>query len=282
MLRGTAPAKINLGLNILRKRTDGFHDLNTVFHPIGWGDRISATVSETVSMTCTDSSLSCGDDNLVIQAAKCLQELTGVNQGAVIHLEKELPHGAGLGGGSSDAATTLQLLSQLWKLESSISLDSIALMLGSDVPFFLNKTTAYGEGRGELLTPLNDYRFPFSLAVIVHPIHISTALAFQQISPQETNQFNLIETVKSNDLERWRKELVNDFESPIFSHWPILLETKSLLLNSGAGYASMSGSGSAIYGVFESYKDAQMVIQEQAFQGCTTWCEPSIEDTSIF
>ncbi len=274
MLTETAPAKINLGLNILRKRQDGYHDLCTVFHPIGWADKIAAAHAEAITMTCTDSSLSCGDDNLVIQAAKLLDELIGINRGACIHLEKRVPHGAGLGGGSSDAATTLHLLCQLWELGTPNELDSIALSLGSDVPFFLHKVTSYAQGRGEILVPLRDYSFPFSLVVIVHPIHIPTAWAFQQITPSEANFSDLVETVRSNDLDRWSRELVNDFEGPVFSQWPILQETKSLLLNRGAGYASLTGSGSAVFGVFESCKDAQKITQDEALEDCTIWCEP--------
>jgi len=274
MFLETAPAKINLGLHVLRKRGDGYHDLSTVFHPIAWADMIAVSPSETITMSCTDPSLSCDDDNLVIQAAKLLQEIKAVNQGASIFLEKKLPHGAGLGGGSSDAATTLQLLGHLWDVDQPDQLESIALKLGSDVPFFLNKVTAYAEGRGEVLAPLGNYSFPFSIVVIVHPIHISTAWAFQQITPSEANRANLAETIMSNDLDQWNRELVNDFEIPVFFHWPILHETKLLLLNRGAGYASLTGSGSAVFGVFESYKDAQRVVLEELLQGCTTWCEP--------
>ena len=275
-----ARAKINLGLHILRKRTDSYHDLATVLHPIGWADKLSASHAEKISMTCTDVSLSSGEDNLVIRSARILRKAAGISQGAALHLEKTLPYGAGLGGGSSDAASVLRMLCILWNLDpTSIPLDLLALQLGSDVPFFLQESTAYAEGRGEKLTPMSGYTFPFSLAVIVHPVHVSTAWAFQQIKPSEKNRANLVEVVRSNDLDRWTRELVNDFEVPVFSCWPKLRETKAYLLRSGAGFAALTGSGSGVYGVFEQYEEAQEVAKEAAELGYATWCQPSSDQS---
>lgn len=271
----TAPAKINLGLHVLRKRADGFHDLATVFHPISWADTITISCAEAVTLTCTDQSLSTAEDNLVMRAARALQKLAGVTEGVHLHLEKEIPHGAGLGGGSSDAATTLRMLCQLWKLDApSLALESLALQLGSDVPFFLQPCTSFAEGRGEQLTPLEDYTFPFTLAVIVNPIHISTEWAFQQVDISAVNRVNLVEVIRSNDLDRWRSELVNDFEQPIFSHVPVLRECKASLLRNGAGFAALTGSGAGVYGIFEHYEDAQQAINEASERGCTTWIDP--------
>ncbi|MCY4000973.1 MAG: 4-(cytidine 5'-diphospho)-2-C-methyl-D-erythritol kinase [Bacteroidetes bacterium] len=281
MLEATAPAKINFGLHILRRRNDGFHDLSTVFHPLEWVDTLTATHADQITMTCTDPSLSCGDDNLVIRAAKLLKDTVGTHRGALIHLDKNLPHGAGLGGGSSDAATTLNLLMDLWEIDKpSLKLESLALELGSDVPFFLYQDTAYAEGRGELLTPLKEYRFPYTLVLIVHPIHISTAWAFQQIQPFEANRQNLMETVRSNDLDRWKRELVNDFEEPVFSSFPILRDTKSFLMKNGAGFASLSGSGSGMFGVFESHQDALQMVKLTSEWNCITWCQPPTYEES--
>ncbi|MCY3629172.1 MAG: 4-(cytidine 5'-diphospho)-2-C-methyl-D-erythritol kinase [Bacteroidota bacterium] len=272
MLFESAPAKINFGLHIIHRRADGYHDLATVFHPIGWADRITVRPEEKISMTCTDATLSCGKDNLVIRAARLLREVAGIDQGASFHLEKVLPHGAGLGGGSSDAATVLRMLCSLWKLDdSTLALGALALKIGSDVPFFLHGRTAYAEGRGERLTPMTDYIFPFSLAVVVPPIHISTAWAFQQVNVSGTNRINLIDVVRSNDLDRWRCELVNDFEEPVFSRWPKIQEIKSSLLRSGAGFASLTGSGAGVYGVFESKDDAKEAAEEAVAKGYTTW-----------
>lgn len=274
VLSATAPAKINLGLCVLRKRTDGYHDLATVFHPIGWADTLTADHAETVSLTCTDTTLPSGEDNLVVRAARLLKAAGRVDRGAILHLTKVLPHGAGLGGGSSDAATVLQILCRLWRLDcTTISLASLALDLGSDVPFFLRRRTVYAQGRGEMLTPLEGYRFPFSLAVVVNPIRISTAWAFRHVEVRETGRADLAEVVRSNDLDRWRRELTNDFEGPVFSEWPVLHRTKSALLRAGASFASLTGTGSGVYGVFESYKCAEDAAQEAAARGCATWCE---------
>lgn len=274
MLFESAPAKINLGLHIIHRRADGYHDLATVFHPIGWADRITVSPAEEISLICTDAMLSSGEDNLIIRAARLLREVVSIDQGASFHLEKVLPYGAGLGGGSSDAATVLRMLCDLWKLDdATLALESLALKIGSDVPFFLHGHTAYAEGRGERLTPMTDYVFPFSLAVIVPPIHISTAWAFQQVSVSETNRTNLMEVVRSNDLDRWRQELINDFEKPVFSQWPTIEEIKSSLLRSGAGFASLTGSGAGVYGIFESKEDAKEAAEEAATKGYISWHE---------
>lgn len=274
VLSATAPAKINLGLCVLRNRPDGYHDLATVFHPIGWADTLTADQAETVSLTCTDTTLPSGEGNLVVRAARLLKASFGVDRGAIMHLTKVLPHGAGLGGGSSDAATALQILCRLWRLDcTTTSLASLALDLGSDVPFFLRRCTAFAQGRGEMLSPLEDYRFPFSLAVVVNPVRISTAWAFRHVEVRETGRADLAEVVRSNDLDRWRRELTNDFEEPVFTRWPALRRTKSALLRAGASFASLTGTGSGVYGVFESHKFAEDAVQEAAARGCATWCE---------
>ncbi len=278
MLFESAPAKINLGLHIIHRRADGYHDLATVFHPIGWADRITVSPAEEISLICTDAMLSSGEDNLIIRAARLLREVASIDQGASFHLEKILPHGAGLGGGSSDAATVLRMLCNLWKLDdATLALESLALKIGSDVPFFLHGHTAYAEGRGERLTPMTDYVFPFSLAVIVPPIHISTAWAFQQVNVSETNRVNLMEVVRSNDLDRWRQELINDFEKPVFLQWPTIENIKSSLLRSGAGFASLTGSGAGVYGIFESKEDAKEAAEEAATKGYATWHQAAVD-----
>ena len=278
MLFESAPAKINLGLHIIRRRADGYHDLVTVFHPIGWADRITVSLAEKISMTCTDTALSNGEDNLVIRAARLLREVASIDQGASFHLEKILPYGAGLGGGSSDAASVLRMLRKLWKIDSgTLALEPLALRLGSDVPFFLHGYTAYAEGRGERLTPMADYVFPFSVAVIVPPIHISTAWAFQQVSVSEANRVNLMEVVRSNDLDRWRRELTNDFEKPVFSQWPAIEEVKSSLLRGGAGFASLTGSGAGVYGIFESKEGAKEAAEEAEARGYATWHQAAVD-----
>jgi 4-diphosphocytidyl-2-C-methyl-D-erythritol kinase len=267
-----APAKLNLGLHVLRKRPDGYHDLETVFLRIAWCDVLTARPAEQITLTCSDATLTTDETNLVMKAARRLAEACGVEHGAALHLDKRLPHGAGLGGGSSDAAATLRLLADLWRLDvSGATLQQLALALGSDVPFFLGAATAHATGRGEVLTPWPGYRMPYSLVVVVPPVQVSTAAAFARIRPDDAQRPDLRALVRSNDLARWRAELVNDFERPIFEAYPAIRTAKEVLLEAGAGYASMSGSGSAVFGVFEKDGQAARAAASAWQEGCRVW-----------
>ena len=267
-------AKLNLGLHVLRRRRDGYHDLATVFLPISWADTVTVAPAESLKMTCSDESLPVDDTNLVIKAARRLASAYDVKQGALVHLEKILPAGAGLGGGSSDAAATLRLLCRLWQLNASRPiLQQLALDLGSDVPFFLYGRPAYASGRGELIRPMPDYTIPFALVVVAPSIHVSTAWAFSQIAPSDSGRPDLEAVVRSNDLERWRRELVNDFERPLMLVKPRLQKIKQLLVECGAGFVSMTGSGSAIYGAFESIFQASAARDAALEAGCKVWME---------
>lgn len=277
ILQGIAPAKINLGLHVLRKRDDGYHDLETVFLRIGWHDRLTVRRAPVLRLTCSDPTLPTDAGNLCWRAAQHLQEAFSVEAGAALHLEKHLPYGAGLGGGSSDAATTLRLLVDLWEIPATeADLHTLAAALGSDVPFFLGPEAAYGTGRGEVLTPLVDaagqaYAFPFSLVVVVPSVHVSTAEAYAGIRPNAAARPDLQALVASNDPARWQAALVNDFEAPIFARYPALGSLKAMLEAAGAGYAAMSGSGSAVFGVFEERAAAIAAAEAARLQGYTTW-----------
>ena len=278
ILKRQAPAKLNLGLHVLRKRPDGFHDLETVFLRILWADVLTVRPSWRVGLTCSDSTLTTDETNLVMKAALRLAEAVGVEQGAALHLDKRLPHGAGLGGGSSDAAATLRLLADLWKLDTpEETLRALALALGSDVPFFLGPDAAYATGRGEILTPLHDpatgalYQLPYALVVVVPPVCVSTAEAYARVCPHATGRPDLRTLVLSNDLARWRTALVNDFEKPVFEVVPAIRAVKEDLLEAGAGYAAMSGSGSAVFGVFEDEDKATAAAEGARRQGHRVW-----------
>ena len=272
ILKRQAPAKLNLGLHVLRKRPDGFHDLETVFLRIPWADTLTVRPAEQITLTCSDSSLTTDETNLVMKAALALAQTCGEAQGAALHLEKRLPHGAGLGGGSSDAAATLRLLVGLWKRDvPEATLHRLALALGSDVPFFLGAAAAHATGRGEILTPLPGYRLPFTLVVVVPPVAVSTAAAFARICPHATHRPDLRALVTSNDLARWRTTLVNDFEAPIFEAYPLIRTVKETLLEAGAGYAAMSGSGSAVFGVFEEAQRARAAAEAARQAGHRVW-----------
>ena len=275
-----APAKINLGLHVLRKRADGYHDIETVLYRIGWADRITARPADRLAMTCSDSALPTDEGNLCMQAARRLQQAFGVDRGAMLYLDKRVPYGAGLGSGSSDAVATLILLAELWKLDTSpAELHRIAARIGSDVPFFLHGGPALATGRGDVLTPLRDatdapYRLPFALVVAVPDVHIATPEAYSRVQPTDGDRPDLAQAVTSNDLARWRAELANDFEKPILTAYPAVRTAKEMLQEAGAGYAALSGSGAAVYGVFEQASTAQAAAEKARAAGCRVHVDP--------
>jgi 4-diphosphocytidyl-2-C-methyl-D-erythritol kinase len=262
-----APAKINLGLHVLRKRPDGYHDVETVLHRIDWADTVTAQPAETLSMTCSDPALPTDDDNLCLQAARRLAAACDVSLGAELHLEKRVPYGTGLGGGSSDAAATLRLLTRLWDLApSQAELHDVARSIGSDVPFFLNDApAAYATGRGDALTPLygNDhpYRLPYPVLVVAPSLEVSTPDAYAQVTPHDGGRPGLPDLVRSGDLARWQSALVNDFEPPITERHPAVAAARDWLGKAGAAYVSLSGSGGAVYGVFETAERAEAAFE---------------------
>lgn len=274
-----APAKVNLGLHVLRKRPDGFHDLATVFLPIGWADRLSAGPARRLTLSSNDPHLPTGASNLVVRAAMALRMWMGDSaRGATLRLEKRVPYGAGLGGGSSDAAATLRLLAELWDVQiGEDALHELALGLGSDVPFFLDAVPAHGTGRGEHLAPLVDadgasYRCPFWLVVAVPDVHVSTADAFARVTPDDGDRPDLAAAVVSNDLDRWRAEVANDFQASVEAEAPAIVETREALLSEGAAHAVLSGTGSAVVGVFET--EARAAQAESVLRkACRVWVE---------
>lgn len=278
MLTRSAPAKINLGLHVLRKRADGFHDIETGFLRVSWSDVLQGEPAAELTMTCSEGSLPTDDRNLVMKAARLLQERYEPSHGIRLHLEKRIPFGAGLGGGSSDAAAALRLLNELWSLGiDETRLAEHALELGSDVPFFLGSEAAIGRGRGEQLEPLIDpqtdecFRPAYPLVVAVPEVAVSTAEAYAMIEPRQDRRPDLRSVILSHDLERWRRELVNDFEAPILKAFPPIAELKSALEAAGACFAAMSGSGSAVYGFFLEHSDAAAAADALHQSGHRTW-----------
>ncbi|HYF30620.1 MAG TPA: 4-(cytidine 5'-diphospho)-2-C-methyl-D-erythritol kinase [Chitinophagaceae bacterium] len=246
--------KINLGLRVVRKRADGYHELETVFYPVPFHDIIEVMRPQQPEMSFTMSGLSiegAPEQNLCMKAYALLQrshELPPIQ----LHLHKTIPTGAGLGGGSANAAHTLLLLNKKFNLNlSSGQLLDLALQLGSDCPFFIVNKPCIASGRGELLQTIDlDHLQQYTL-VIVHPgIHISTAWAFSQVTPG--NNGHPVHEAISLTIENWRDRLVNDFEGPVFRTYPAIAAIKQSLYERGAIYASMSGSGSAVFGLFEA------------------------------
>jgi 4-diphosphocytidyl-2-C-methyl-D-erythritol kinase len=265
-----APAKINLGLHVLRRRPDGYHDIETVLHRIDWADTVRAAPADTLSMTCSDPALPTTPDNLCLQAAHRLAKAFDVTAGATLHLDKQVPYGAGLGSGSSDAAATLRLLSELWELAPPPhALHDIGASIGSDVPFFLqDEPAAYATGRGDQLSPLTSDDAPFRLSapvLIVAPeAHVSTPDAYAQVTPSAAGRPSLPGLVKTEDLPRWGTALINDFEAPVAAAEPAVAATLRTLRTTDAGYVSLSGSGGAAYAVYDTAaaaREARAAVQ---------------------
>ncbi len=247
--------KINLGLSILEKRKDGFHNLETVFYPVGLKDIIEITPhskpTHEVAFSSSGIAVPGNDsDNLCVKAYQLLKKDYSHLPPIQMHLHKAIPMGAGLGGGSSDATAVIQILNKLFSLQLSEDvLLQYTAQLGSDCPFFLHEQPCHALGRGEILNPislsLKDYQI-----VLIHPaISISTAWAFQQIQPASKER-NILDIIQQ-PISTWKQDLINDFESPILAAHPILQSIKTELYEKGAIYASMSGSGSSFFGIFE-------------------------------
>ncbi|MEM8558547.1 MAG: 4-(cytidine 5'-diphospho)-2-C-methyl-D-erythritol kinase [Bacteroidota bacterium] len=291
MLTRYPSAKLNLGLHVLRRRPDGYHDIDTVLLPIGWHDVLSAerAPNGSVTLSCSDPALPTDGRNLVVRAAHALQAWAADHGGdpwtlgAQLHLEKRIPHGAGLGGGSSDAAQALRLLTALWALDvPPTDFHAIAARLGSDVPFFLYDQPMRATGTGTTLTPLTCeagtmYACPHAFVVAMPDVQVATAHAYGLITPSDDARADLAAVVCSNDPAHWQEALVNDFEAPILAQTPPIAAAKHRLLDAGAGYAAMTGSGAAVFGVFGDAAMALDAAEVLRAAGCTTWCSANAD-----
>jgi 4-diphosphocytidyl-2-C-methyl-D-erythritol kinase len=258
--------KINLGLHVVRKRADGYHDLETIFYPLPLRDALEIVRRETANgnpntadnrpVTLQMSGLPVQgkpEDNLCIKAYHLLKkdypQLTDID----MYLHKAIPMGAGLGGGSADGAFTLQLLNEKFQLGiAQEKLLDYSLQLGSDCPFFLINKPCYATGRGELLQsiPLDLSAFSF---LVVHPgVHINTGWAFSQLTPAPST-YSLQELIQQ-PVASWQNVLKNDFEAPVCKQHPELQAIKENLYKAGALYASMTGSGSCFFGLFPKHQ----------------------------
>ena len=260
-----SPAKINLGLQIIARRDDGFHNLRSLMYPLPLydiieicqfpGQHIPIEFSQSGSSTGTEM-----QDNLCIRAWKLMAKERKLPPVA-IHLHKQIPVGAGLGGGSSDASTVLTALNDL--TDNPLSPEKLAeqaARLGSDCPFFLQSKPMMMEGRGELLSPVDLSLHSFYLVVLFPEIHIPTAEAYGAVTPS-LPELHLKQLLKL-PVQRWRDQVVNDFEKSTFEKYPLLLNLKLSLYGAGAVYASMSGSGSSIYGIFKKRPDLPEKLRE--------------------
>lgn len=247
---GLPHGKINLGLSITSKRTDGFHSLETVFYPLHLKDILEIIPASTPSLILSGLPLAGNvNDNLVMRALDLLKDQYPQVGPLEIHLYKSIPSGGGLGGGSSDAACMLMLVKDFFKLEiPQEKMASLALKLGSDCPFFLQSTPCYARGRGEKLEPVSVDLSGYSVLLVYPEIQVSTTWAFSQIHPEPAARD--IKELVSGPVEKWKDQLRNDFEIPVFFQYPKLQKIKLQLYETGAVYASLTGSGSCIYGIY--------------------------------
>ena len=247
------PAKINFGLNVVSKRPDGFHDIETIFYPIDIFDTITFSESDKFIFETDNETLNSEKDNLVIKAKTALEEHTKKELNIKIHLSKKIPIGAGLGGGSSDAAAVLKTLNKIFRLNlDSLALNEIAAKLGSDVPFFLNPCPSFASSRGEVLEQI-DFKIDNSIFLINPGIFVSTKWAYEKIEPTKP-ELSLIELYRRGKLkpENFREQVTNDFEKPVMEEFQAIRKLKEELYEMGADFALMSGSGSSLFAIFRN------------------------------
>ncbi len=268
-------AKINLGLNICRRRPDGYHDIATVMTPIGWRDTLEIVPADdsVTRLQVLGHAIECPPEkNLVMKAYRALCSEYPLPPGH-LYLYKNIPDGAGLGGGSADASFTLRCLNSLFDLGiTDDNLARIAATLGADCPFFIYNRPMLATGTGIELADIDiDFDHYGLLVVKVPGTAVSTAMAYSQITPHIPDR-ELSQDLTSLPVSDWSKYVVNDFEPVIFALQPRVRQLKEQLLAAGASYAAMSGSGSAVFGIFGSVEEATSAAD--MFCGCDKWAGP--------
>ncbi len=271
-------AKINLGLNVVEKRSDGFHNIESVFYPVGWCDALEIIKATNFSFSSTGLEIPGNlKNNLIIKAFDLLHELitiqTKKNSGKkntksqiAIHLHKVLPMGAGIGGGSADGAFALKMINEIFELELNIEqLQDFASRLGSDCPFFIENTPKFCFEKGNKFEEI-ELSLQGKYILLVNPqIHISTVEAYSGVLPKKP--LISIQEILKSPISEWKGVLINDFEEEIIKNHPKIGQIKSHLYDLGASYASMTGSGSTVFGIFD--KEVEPV--EKYFKDCILW-----------
>lgn len=277
-------AKINLHLRVLGRRDDGFHELCTVFQTVSLCDSISfAPRPKNLFLTCDSKAVPLGQKNIIMAAADAFRYVFGVRKGAAIHLQKRIPSPGGLGGGSSNAVTTLIGLSRLWQIKASFEeLYQIAFMLGSDVPFFLSGGTAFGFGRGEVIEPVADINTEF-LLIVTPNVSVPTALAFAGLRADPLTKIDSDSNLSvcrsaAESLDLRSAVLINDFEASVFAAYPEVRRVKETLLGLGAVNAAMSGSGASVFAIFDKTETRQTAMK--ALDKESTWRKFAVSTVS--
>ena len=245
------PCKINLGLHILNKRADGFHNLDTLMYQLPFTDVLEIVQSDDFLFKSTGLEIP-GDqsNNLCVKAFELLKSEYAISN-VTIHLHKIIPMGGGLGGGSSNASAVLKGLNSIFKLNLSIEkLQSLAAQLGSDCPLFIKENAQIAQGRGEILSDFDLNLNGFFVKLINVGIHVNTKEAFSKVKYYD--HLSSVSELVSEPIQQWKNTLVNDFETSVFEYHPILKTVKDKLYDEGAIYASMSGSGSTMFAIYDT------------------------------
>lgn len=259
-----APAKINLCLNVLKKRDDGFHEMEMIMTPVDLADRLTFDLlNETITLDSNSAFMPLDERNIVYKTAQLLKDTYGVTEGADIYIEKHIPIAAGLGGGSSDAAATLRGLNRLWNLE--LSLDELAKLgeqIGSDVPFCVYNQTAFVSGRGEIVEPIS--RFPKAWVIMVKPPKgISSWTVFKELDISQLASYDILAMRKSIEQGSFKDAIRyagNALEVQAVKQNPLIIEVKDKMIAFGAETALMSGTGPTVYGLTQNMKKAKRIV----------------------
>ena len=272
-----AYAKINIGLRILGKRPDGYHDIETVFHQIDLFDEIVLEPAASVMFATDSADIPTDATNLCVRAARLLKQHTGCSNGVAIRLTKRIPIGAGLGGGSSDAASVLVGANGIWGLGLATSdLRHLAAQVGSDVAFFVEGGTAVGTSRGEVLKYV-DLHVPFWIVTATPDIHISTAWAYSNVRLSGSSAAESLWSVVESgfrDPNRLAESVTNGFQDLVFETFPQIGQLREHLLKDGACFSQLSGSGSSVFGLFETESDAVNALRRLSAHAVTSLTAP--------
>ncbi len=262
-------AKINLGLSVVRKREDGYHDLETVFYPVPICDVLEVHGNDKGDIAIISSGIEVTDnieDNLIVKAYRKLQQYHSL-PGVDVYFKKQIPFGAGLGGGSADASFMLLILRDMFLPDvTDEQLEKYAATIGADCAFFIKNKPVYAEGIGEVFSPVEVSLKGYKLVIVKPDVHVSTKDAFGNICAAEP-EFAVKQVIENMPIEDWADRLKNDFETTVFAKHPLLGEIKQRLYDKGAVYASMSGSGASLYGLFRS----ETAIDKDSFPDCFFW-----------
>ncbi len=269
------PAKVNLALEVLRKRPDGYHELSTVLQAVDLCDRLTVETADTITLETSEPGLPTDDRNLIVRAACMLREEAGVDRGARIRLEKRIPLAAGLGGGSSDAAATLWGLNRLWSLRwKRERLVELAVGLGMDVPFFLGTGRAIGTGRGEVLKPLPGVG-GYALVLVNPGVPLSTQEVYARVPPgwraEPEGTRRVIEALRTRNAVKLAAALTNHLERWAEPVMPVIGRMKAALMAAGTLGAVMSGSGPTVFGLARSLDQARQIQRRVSRAGWAAW-----------